>query len=185
MDAFYIPCLRVSRTYFRAAGYFTSGSLALVSAGLPEFLAQDGRVRLVASPQLTEEDLKALEAGFEARDDIVARALLRRFDLAAASEIERERLGFLAWMIAEERLDMRIAAPLSSANGIYHEKFGVFIDHQGDAIAFTGSPNETAGGLAVNFESIDVFRGWVPGESERVSRKIEAFENCGKTARVV
>ena len=173
VDTFYVPCLAASVEYMRAAGYFTSRSLALVAAGLPVFIASGGRVRLVVSPQLELADVEAMQAGYERRARAIEGALERALIEATPDDIERERLGFLAWMIAAGQLDLRVAVRTDS-NGIYHEKFGVFIDRNDDAVAFTGSPNETVGGLVSNFESIDVFTSWEEGR--RVARKREAFE---------
>jgi superfamily II DNA or RNA helicase len=44
-----------------------------------------------------------------------------------------------------------------------------------NSVAFTGSPNETQGGLVSNFESIDVFWSW-DDPHDRVKRKIENFD---------
>ena len=172
---FYVPCLRVSREYLRAAGYFTSTSLALVAAGLSAFLAHDGTMRLVASPILSGEDISAMERGVLAKEDAVSRALLRSFEDAGADRIVRDRLGFLAWLVAEDRLQVRVATT-EDGQGIYHEKYGLFVDSHGDTVAFTGSPNETRGGLEMNFESIDVFKGWSREDGFRVELKRLAFE---------
>ncbi len=75
---FFVPCLLVAREYLRAAGYFTSGSLALVAARLPEFIGHDGTFRLIASPYLDEEDVAALKEGVIARAEVIERALVPR-----------------------------------------------------------------------------------------------------------
>jgi hypothetical protein len=72
---FYVPCLRESDRYWRAVGYFTSGSLALAARGLPAFIAAGGTMRLVASPQFEVDDLAAIRAGYEARNDVIAKVL--------------------------------------------------------------------------------------------------------------
>ena len=173
---FWVPCLTASRTYLRAAGYFTSHSLALVAAGLPAFIDHGGSMRLLASPYFEADDVDAIRLGVRAFEDVVERALLRAFDAADSSAIVRDRLGFLAWLIAEGRLEIRIALPVDGT-GLYHEKYGVFIDDAGDSVAFTGSANETRGGLETNFESIDVFTSWTE-EEFRVGLKKKAFERA-------
>ncbi len=60
--------------------------------------------------------------------------------------------------------------------GIYHEKIGIFRDPVGDLVAFTGSSNETAGGLAANFESLEVYRGWLEGDGARALNLENDFE---------
>lgn len=59
---------------------------------------------------------------------------------------------------------------------IFHEKTGIFSDDHGNHVAFTGSANETAGGLVENFESIKVFRSWQDHEG-RVMEEIANFES--------
>lgn len=142
---------------------------------------------LVASPLFDGEDLVAINRGYAAREDIVERALLRGLETEA--EGSEERLGFLAWLIAEGRLDIRIAIPVDEdrkpRHGIYHEKLGLFSDRSDNLVAFTGSPNETSGGLVDNFETIDVFWSWDDPQG-RVLRKAENFDRLwnNKTRRL-
>ena len=175
---FYVPCLSVSKEYWRAVGYFTSQGLALAAKGLSSFLQNEGKMRLVASPVLTEDDILAITEGYTAREAVVEKAIIRQLD-EAFTEIVEHRLQCLAWLIAEKRLDIKIAIPseLSPNNrgGIYHEKIGIFIDGDGNTVAFTGSQNETVGGLLTNFESIDVYWDWADPQ-QRVQRKIDHFK---------
>ena len=174
---FYVPCLNVSREYWRAVGYFTSHGLALAARGLSSLVQNDGKMRLVASPMLTEEDISAIQEGYSAREDVVEKAIIRELD-GDFTEIVNYRLKCLAWLVAEKRLDIKIASPselsLNNRGAIYHEKIGIFIDGDGNTIAFTGSPNETFGGLLTNFESLDVYWSW-SDPHQRVQRKIDNF----------
>jgi superfamily II DNA or RNA helicase len=52
----------------------------------------------------------------------------------------------------------------------------------GDQLAFTGSANETGSGQRRNYESIDVFRGWLPDERRRVEVKGAQFEEAWSDA---
>lgn len=175
---FYLPCLRRSKLYRRAVGYFTSRGLSVAAQGITALINGDGKMLLVASPLFDAEDLEAIEEGYVARHDAVARALLREIETTPDS-IVKQRLGYLAWLVAEERLDVQIAVARDDhgniRQGIYHEKLGIFSDNAGNAVAFTGSPNETAGGLVDNFESTDVFCSWRDAEG-RVAKKIANFE---------
>ena len=182
VDSFYIPCFSESVEYWRAVGFFTSQGLALAAKGLAAFMAGAGRMHLVASPWLEPDDIEAFEKGYEARDDILERAILRQFGqelLDGAPAVIRHRLGCLAWLIADERLDIKVACPthnlLGSGPGIYHEKIGIFFDAEENLVAFTGSPNETIGGLVSNFESLDVYVSWDDPHG-RVERKRANFE---------
>ena len=175
---FYVPCLSVSKEYWRAVGYFTSQGLALAARGLSSFLQNEGKMRLVASPLLTEDDILAIQQGYTEREAVVEKAIIRQLD-EDFTEIVEHRLKCLAWLIAEKRLDIKIAIPseLSPNNrgGIYHEKIGIFIDGDGNTVAFTGSQNETVGGLVNNFESFDVYWAWADPH-QRVQRKVDNFK---------
>ena len=179
---FYLPCLNVSREYWRAVGYFTSQGLALAAKGLSSFIQNEGKMRLVASPMLTEEDISAIQEGYNAREDVVEKAIIRELD-GDFTEVVNHRLKCLAWLIAENRLDIKIASPyevsFNNLGAIYHEKIGIFIDSNGNTVAFTGSQNETVGGLLTNFESIDVYWSW-SDPHQRAQRKIDNFERLWK-----
>jgi len=103
---FYIPCLNVSTEYCRAVGYFTSQGLALAARGLASFIQNEGRMRLVASPVLAEDDVLAIEQGYAARDEVVEKAIIRELD-GDFTEIVKHRLNCLAWLIAEKRLEIK------------------------------------------------------------------------------
>lgn len=154
---FYLPCLGEATSYWRAVGYFSSHALAAAAEGLPQFIERGGTMRLIASPDLSDPDVEAIQRGYEARETVVERALVRALEADQPDPV-RERLGYLAWLIAHDRLDIKIALVDSAEPGIYHEKIGVFIDESGSYVAFEGSANESRGGLIANFESLFAFR---------------------------
>lgn len=181
VDDFYIPCLGACSEYWRAVGFFTSNGLALAAKGLSAFASNNGKMRLVASPLFEREDIESLRKGYLARD-VVERAILRQIDDDVScdpSDIVQGRLEYLAALISNNCLDVKVAFPsdirLVRNGALYHEKIGIFLDSVGDAVAFTGSQNETFGGLVGNFESIDVYRSW-DDPHKRVERKKRNFE---------
>lgn len=184
VGGFYTPCLEQSSLYRRAAGYFTSSGLALAARGVASLVKNGGRMRLVASPVLEEGDVEALRAGSEERESILRRVVARNL-----GEIEdlivRDRLAALSWLVANGSLEVRLAIRCGGdgapASGIYHEKMGIFSDRAGDHVAFSGSANETAGGLVTNFESIDVFCSW-DDPQQRVPAKITDFNELWENA---
>jgi superfamily II DNA or RNA helicase len=172
---FYIPALSVSATYSRAVGYFTSTSLALFSRGLESFAASDGKMRLIASPHLDLDDVADIERGYDARE-VIERATLRALDADDSEAIVRG-LGTVGRLVALNQLDIKLAFVSHGGRvGMYHEKIGVFRDRCGDLISFTGSANETLGGLVANFESIDVFEGWQQRDGERALEIEQDFD---------
>lgn len=175
---FYIPCLERSVMYRRAVGYFTSSGLAYAARGVASLIARKGKMRLIASPHLNEDDVNALKKAAEHPEEVLRSIVLRNL-----GEIEdylvRERLNALAWMIADGCLEVRLALRLDAegkfSHGLYHEKIGVFTDEEGNHVAFTGSANETVGGLVDNFESIRVFWSWDDSHGH-VTEEISNFE---------
>ena len=175
---FYVPCLKATVLYRRAVGYFTSSGLACAAQGLASLVQRGGRMRLVASPVLDEEDLEAFRLGSEKPNEILRRIVAR--ELRDVEDlILRERLNAIAWLIAKGSLEIKLAVRTSTSKGvsigIYHEKIGIFTDSENNHVAFSGSCNETAGGLFNNFESIDVYWSWEDPQ-KRVKEKIDDFE---------
>ena len=51
----YIPALSCAESYHRSVGYFTSRSIAEAAQGLAALIEAGGRLKLIASPVLTDE----------------------------------------------------------------------------------------------------------------------------------
>ena len=180
---FYSPCLRRSNLYRRAVGYFTSNGLALAAQGVAHLIENGGRIRLIASPHLAEEDVEAINRGYREREAVLREAT-RRALKEVRDELTADRLNALAWLIASDRLDVRLALRVTPdgqiARGIFHEKTGIFSDSLGNSVAFSGSSNETVGGLVDNFEVVDVFWSW-DDPHKRVQQKIKHFDTLWKS----
>lgn len=184
VNEFYIPNLREAIHYERAAGFFTSGSLILISQGINELIKNSGTMRLICSPKLTEEDIEAINRGYEERSNILQDAILREIN-GIPDKIVNSTLNCLTWLIANNKLDIKIAVPneLRVDNyGIYHEKLGLFHDRENNTIAFYGSHNETMSGIWYNYESFDVYKSWIDEERCRLKKVHfkELWENNSK-----
>lgn len=182
LRGFFIPSLSRAVQYDRATGYFTSSALVSVARGLAQFLHNGGRMRLLAGAQLDDDDLRALE-GHDPLDDVVARRLLAD-PIDGADIIAKHRLEVLAWMLKEDRLDIRIGVPVSAdgrlltrveSNQYFHKKTGILTDARGDRIAFSGSNNESHTGLERhgNLEEFAVYPSW----------REQSWEDYGKPTR--
>jgi superfamily II DNA or RNA helicase len=175
VQGFYLPAFSVATSYSRAVGYFTSTSMALFARGIETFADRGGSMRLIASPHLTEDDVLDIERGYDVRA-VIARATERELEAEERDSV-LDGLGRVGRLIAEEGLDIKLAFVEQEGRvGIYHEKLGIFRDAVGDLVGFTGSNNETLGGLAANFESVEVYRGWMDGDGVRALRLEEDFE---------
>lgn len=169
---FYIPCLANSVMYKRAVGYFTSEGIELVMRGITQFIKNDGVMQLIASPSLSEKDIEAIKSGYEDRKNIVEESIVSSID-GVVKGLTESALNCLTWMIANKYLDIQIAVSIDDCTGIFHEKIGIFIDSDGNRVAFTGSVNETKGGFVNNFESIDVYRSWNDSEGRTIRKETD------------
>lgn len=174
---FYAPILKVASKYDRAVGFFSSSSLVHIAEGLLPFVNNGGTMRLVASPILSKEDVEAIKQGYEKRESVIAGAIEREL-YEPKNFRDSERLNLLANLIADGRLDIKIALVENNKNyGIYHEKMGIFFDEEDNKIAFSGSNNETYTGMDINYEAFDVFCSWEnEADAKRADTKANAFE---------
>ena len=131
-----------------------------------------GKMRLVASPDLTDGDIASLR-NVDANQVEIFKRIAERSMQDLVSKVEADCMSALAWMVSEGMLEIRLAYP-KSGRGIFHEKIGIFRDGK-NAVAFTGSINETAGGMVNNHESIDCYGSW--SEPDRTNDKIQEFED--------
>ena len=175
---FYIPCLENAVSYRRAVGFFSSSSLVEVSQGIAKMAQNGGKIRIVASPYLSDEDIEAIKTGYENRKEVIEQALLRQL-YEPVNYYASERMNMLANLVADGILDIRIAYTMDrSGMGMYHEKMGIIEDDEGNVIAFSGSNNESATAMSINYETMDVFRNWGDSsEKERVQLKCNAFHS--------
>lgn len=174
---FYIPLLQEAVLYKRAVGFFSSSSLVEISKGIAEMASEGGRIQIVASPYLSDDDIQAIKKGYEDRNKIIEAALLKQIMEEPTDYYSMERLKLLASLIADGIMDIQIAyTEDKNGIGMYHEKMGIIEDAVGDKIAFSGSNNETATAMSINYEAMDVFRSWGDkSEADRVRLKENAF----------
>ena len=172
---FYIPLLKEANEYKRAVGFFSSSSLIEISKGIIELVKNRGKIKLIASPKLSEEDIESIRKGYKKREEVISGALVRELK-DPENDYQKDQLNLLANLIADGYLDIKIAVTEKNNQlGMYHEKVGIISDQEGNRVAFSGSMNESGNAFLSNYETIDVFKSWTD-DFERVQRKNEAFE---------
>ena len=169
---FYNPVLSTAVYYKRAVGYFTVSSLINAAQGLSNLIENGGKVEIIASPKLSEDDINTINLGYKMKSDVILDAMIREFNNIESSN-EKEKLNYIATLIADERLDIKIA--LMDDYGAYHEKFGIVEDGLNNKIMFTGSMNETSNGQYSNFESFVVFKSWEEEGNEYIKEYEKDF----------
>lgn len=162
IDDFFVPALSRAIRYDRAVGYFTAGALARLAPALEAFLDRvdesSAPIRVVASPNLPEIDLRHMGLGYQRRT-IEQECTQHRPEFDDA-------LKAITWMIEHELMEFwLISGYADGTECLYHEKIGVIEDEEGDYLTFEGSPNETFSGLGGNIESFPVHRSWVEAEA--------------------
>jgi len=178
LNIFYVPALECAVRYDRLTGYFRARALGLAARGIEGLIRNNGRMRLLVGCTLDQPEVEAIEHGAEYREQI--RAHLLANPLRPGNQREVESLELLAWMVANQFLEVKVAVPCDEhrrpvpAQGIFHEKAGIIEDKTGDRIAFNGSLNETEAGWTRNWESINIFRSWI-GEDPRVAAEEANF----------
>ena len=74
---FYIPLLERAVMYKRAVGFFSSSSLVELTKGIATMAQRGGKIQIVASPYLSEEDIEAIQKGYSEREKVIEQAVLR------------------------------------------------------------------------------------------------------------
>lgn len=172
---FLIPTLEISKNYDRAVGFFSSSALIEISKGISGLVKNGGKIRLIASPKLSEEDINSINQGYEQRDKVIANAVENSLEDYEGNS-DKARLNILSHLIATNKLEIKIAVTeINNQIGMYHEKLGIITDSDDNTIVFTGSMNETSNAFNNNYEAIDIFKSWT-SDNERVISKKEIFE---------
>ena len=172
--SFLVPALKHCKLYRRSVGFFSSGVFGPIIDGIVALFRNGGKIELIASPRLSEEDINAINLGYQKRAEIIENAFSRDF-MKEIESLDDAKLQLLVALIANETLDIKIA--VTESTGIYHDKLGILEDFDGNIVVFYGSPNESLGGYKDNYEKIRVVKSWVNSESESVEDECKEFQS--------
>lgn len=155
---FFSDCLCNATQFDLMLGFFSSSAINVLADGFASFLYNGGCMNLIVNDILTEQDKKAI-ANSELDTPIPF------FDISNIEQLkntlsERDTHFFecLAWLIRNNRLDIRIVAPKNGI-GISHTKTGLFSDGM-NKVGFDGSCNFSRSALIDNIESLTVTCDW-------------------------
>ncbi len=151
----FIPILKETKYYYRATGYFSSSILLELVDGIEEIEKRHGKIKLLMSNNLSNDDYEAIKHGYEVKE-IIEKNMLKSINLVF-DEFEEEKLNYLAHLIANGILEIKIAL-MNESNGVnlYHTKKGIFIDEEGNEISFNGSFNASSNAL-FNFDELTFY----------------------------
>lgn len=182
-EEFYLPCMENSIIYDRVSGYFGSTIYIIAWTALKQFVANGGKMRIICSPFIIDEDQAALVEGYSARNsEQILDSLKKEINNLFGNEYLNKPARILACLVAIGVINIKIAIIKPEASPeikrLFHDKVGVFKDSIGNCVGFRGSMNETFKGLSSdgNIESIDVFPNWLDDRDRaRVENVIKYF----------
>ena len=125
------PAMERAVLYQRSVGFFSASVLQTIMGSIPRFVKNGGRIQLVSSPHLRQEDHDAIALGYEMRKSIIN----QRFSEDFSEQIEMlstPDLQILAEMIGHGILDIKIV--ITRQAGIYHDKLGILHDKEGNVM---------------------------------------------------
>lgn len=174
---FFEPCLEASVSYDRATGFFASSVFVLVGVPVADFALRGGHMRLVCSPRLTGDDIHAIEEGYQQRQ--AGESVLGDLERILEDPVGGAAVRLLATLVSVGAMDVRLALRSDPAEGLFHDKVGIFTDLEENRVTFTGSANETwsAWSGQGNHEYFHAFSSWKDADRERVRDDSEYFES--------
>lgn len=185
---FFLPAFKLSTSYDRGVGYFTSSWIRNAAEGIAFFAKNGGRARWITSPILNKEDVELFKSIINDTNRVSQE--LERITLLSVEELQNNLIEDvrveLGRLIGAGVIDMRLALPSGKLNnGDFHDKFGIFTDGFNNKLSFNGSYNDSAH-ADINYESIRTFKSWESAHSDFVNEDILRFERLwdGKDERV-
>src|SRR4051812_35736429 len=70
ISLFYVPALSCALRYDRTTGYFSATALTLAARGIERLIANGGRMRLIVGCTLHADEVRAIERGYDLRQQI-------------------------------------------------------------------------------------------------------------------
>ena len=173
-----IPSFRAAISVRGAFGWFTSDWVRRLAPGLAEHLARDAvqPIEFTVAPTFFPAELEAAKRGV-AMDPLVAASRIAEIfvkNRENVSALAAHALDCLSWMIAAQRLRLRIAVPEPHSN--YHPKMWLFDDGRDQVLAH-GSANATGHGLISGNEHINVDVSWNEEGYKKIKRSKEVMDD--------
>lgn len=173
-----VPAFRSATSVRGAFGWFSAGWIEKLAPGLAEYLnrSDTAPITFTVAPALFAPEQEAIERANNISADEAAQLTADVFvnGRMEASALAAHALDCLAWMIATERLRLRIAVPEAESN--YHPKIWLFEDETHRVLA-RGSGNATRRGVASGVEHLDVDVSWIEHSQTRVRTGIKILED--------
>jgi superfamily II DNA or RNA helicase len=175
VKGFYEKMLSCTSEYRRASAYFSEGFYDYIRKGLEKLLLSGGKMKLLLSTEIDSAALGEIRKGYELKQnqpDFIKKCISESvFDFDKVSS----DLTFVAYLIAIDKLDIRF---VFKEVGLYHDKYAVLTDSEGNELLLSGSNNETLASILNNHESFETTLSWKASEHEleKIKMRKERFE---------
>lgn len=160
---FYNPCLSEAIKYCRVSGYFSSSSLKYLTKGIENLISRNGTYQLLISNEISKFDYDQIVEGYKKREEINEKLKNELLLSDLVGNTSKKDLANLGYLIKIGLIDIKIGFIHS---GLFHAKYGLIHDEEGNVVYFSGSANETARGMEANYETIDVKKSWIHKEEK-------------------
>lgn len=177
LDTFYIPVLEESCKYYRIAGFFSSTALAVAAKGIEGLINNGGKMYLLISPELSDEDFKTIQEHGNLTENA------EMFSAFKLEQLPNENIQALAWLLDNGNLKIKIVVGKNSKTSLFHQKIGLMFDADGNILSFSGSINETAQAWLNNIEEFKVFKSWEQGQIDYLNADLTKFLAYWKNQR--
>ena len=151
----YEPLLREAVRYDRTTYTFTAKGLIAAAAGTAGLIRNGGRIRLICDHTVRSDILQALHDG-QIQAETALQQTHNREDLLLIQpdDLSRDHLELATWLVANDVMEVKVAIREPT---IFHGKYGIVEDAEGNKVSFSGSLNETLSGWTTNWETTHVF----------------------------
>lgn len=174
-DKLVIPLLSNSKLYRRGVGYFSASWIQLVSKGLLKIVENNGKIQLITSPKMSDEEWNAIRTGTMAQKDELLKEIIKKtIDDEFQVADRKEALNLFSWLIADGIIELKIAI-CKKNNGDYHDKLAIFEDFNNNVVVLHGSLNDSLQ-ATFNGEGITTFRSWIPGQDDYICEHVKRFD---------
>ena len=113
IEELYLPCLKWAERFDRGVGFFTTGWISYNIEGMSDFASRGGKIRLITSPILSNDDTDAIVNSENNDTDAYNKFEIALLDNVKTleKEMKEDILNAFSWMLYDGIIDMRFAIP--------------------------------------------------------------------------
>lgn len=168
------PSLRYAKSYKRSVGFFSSSVFNVLADQIVSLVRNQGKIKMICGPQLSEEDEEAISVGYKYKQDVIEKIFSEEFE-DELDKLSEKNLRLLAELIAKGYMEIKLA--ITKGVGIYHDKLGILEDLNGNRIVFYGSANSSEAAYINNYEKIRVSTSWWKGFEPIIEDEEKEFDS--------